>query len=64
MSGWQHLNAGGDPTRYLALHPPVQFHGPAEKVEDRAKDQIEYSNADKWVREKFEGKMANGGLRH
>ena len=64
MSGWQHLNAGGDPTRHLALHPPVQFHGHAEKVEDRAKDQIEYSNADKWVREKFEGKMANGGLRH
>ena len=38
----QHFNAGGDMARYLALHPPMQFHGHAEKVEDRAKDQIEY----------------------
>jgi hypothetical protein len=36
----------------------MQFHGHAEKVEDRAKDQIEYCNEDKWVREKFEGEMA------
>ena len=54
----QHFNAGGDPARYLALHPPMQFHGHAEKVEDRAKDQIEYVNEDKWVREKFEGELA------
>ena len=40
----QHFNAGGDMARYLALHPPMQFHGHAEKIEDRAKDQIEYPN--------------------
>ncbi|MGZ8494729.1 MAG: cupin domain-containing protein [Candidatus Binatia bacterium] len=58
----QHFNAGGEPARYLALHPPMQFHGHAEKVEDRAKDQIEYCNEDKWVREKFEGEMAKRGI--
>ena len=58
----QHFNAGGEPARYLALHPPMQFHGHAEKVEDRAKDQIEYVNEDKWVREKFEGGV--GQARH
>lgn len=30
--------------------------------EDRAKDQIEYVNEDKWVREKFEGELARKGL--
>src|SRR5262249_27625967 len=29
----QHFNAGGDMARYLALHPPMQFHGHAEKIE-------------------------------
>jgi oxalate decarboxylase/phosphoglucose isomerase-like protein (cupin superfamily) len=58
----QHFNAGGEPARYLALHPPMQFHGHAEKVEDRAKDQIEYVNEDPWVREKFEGELAKKGL--
>lgn len=58
----QHFNAGGEPARYLALHPPMQFHGHAEKVEDRAKDQIEYVNEDPWVREKFEAELAKRGL--
>ena len=31
-------------------------------AEDRAKDQIEYCNEDKWVREKFEGEMAKRGI--
>jgi len=42
--------------------PPRQFHGHAEKVADRAKDQIEYVNEDKWVGEKFEDELANRGL--
>src|SRR5919106_260917 len=58
----QHFNAGGEPARYLALHPPMQFHGHAEKVEDRAKDQIEYVNEDPWVREKFESELAKRRL--
>ena len=58
----QHFNASGTPARYLALHPPMQFHGHAEKVEDRAKDQIEYPNEDPWIREKFEGELKKRGL--
>ena len=38
----QHFNVGQAPARYLAFHPPMQFDGHAEKVEDRARDQIEY----------------------
>ena len=58
----QHFNAGGMPARYLALHPPMQFHGHAEKVQDRAKDQIEYPNEDPWIREKFEEELKKRGL--
>ncbi|HWO43806.1 MAG TPA: cupin domain-containing protein [Candidatus Eisenbacteria bacterium] len=58
----QHFNAGSEPARYLALHPPMQFHGHAEKIEDRAKDQIEYVNEDPWIREKFESELGKRGL--
>ena len=58
----QHFNAGATPARYLALHPPRQFRGHAEKIEDRAKDMIEYVDEDPWIREKFEGELAKGGL--
>lgn len=53
----QHFNLGGSAARYLALHPPEQFAGRSEKVEDRARDQIEYSNEDPWIREHFEGEL-------
>ncbi len=46
----QHFNLGASSARYLALHPPIQFAGYAEKVEDRARDQIEYPNEDPWIR--------------
>lgn len=59
----QHFNAGSRPARYLALHPPMQFHGHAEKVEDRAKDQIEYPDEDPWIRQKFEDELAKRGLK-
>ncbi len=59
----QHFNAGAAPARYLALHPPMQFHGHAEKIEDRAKDQIEYPDEDPWIRQKFEEELANRGLK-
>ncbi len=58
----QHFNLGGVPGRYLALHPPLQFHGYAEKVEDRARDQIEYPDEDPWVREYFESELAKRNL--
>ena len=38
----QHFNVGQSPARYLAFHPPLQFDGHAERVEDRQRDQIEY----------------------
>ena len=59
----QHFNAGTTPARYLALHPPYQFHGHAEKVEDRAKDQIEYTDEELWIREKFEEELRKRGVR-
>ncbi|MGW5432781.1 hypothetical protein ACWET9_37145 [Streptomyces sp. NPDC004059] len=58
----QHFNLGDTPARYLALHPPIQFAGYAEKAEDRAHDQIEYSQEDPWTREYFESELARRGL--
>jgi mannose-6-phosphate isomerase-like protein (cupin superfamily) len=57
----QHFNLGHEPARYLALHPPVQFYGHAEKVEDRVKDTIEYVHEDPWVRHYFEDELAKRG---
>ncbi len=59
----QHFNAGAATARYLALHPPMQFHGHAEKIEDRAKDQIEYPDEDPWIRKKFEEELAKRGVK-
>jgi hypothetical protein len=58
----QHFNIGEVPARYLAMHPPMQFHGHAEKVTDRAKDQIEYVDEDPMVRERFERELAKRNL--
>jgi hypothetical protein len=58
----QHFNLGAQPARYLALHPPPQFSGHAEKVEDRARDQIEYPDEEPWIREMFESELAKRGL--
>jgi len=59
----QHFNLGGKAARYLALHPPMQFHGYAEKVEDRLRDQIEYSAEDPAVRQLFEEELGKRGLK-
>jgi mannose-6-phosphate isomerase-like protein (cupin superfamily) len=58
----QHFNLSDRAARYLALHPPVQFAGYAEKVEDRARDQIEYTDEDSWIRTTFEAELAQRGL--
>ncbi len=58
----QHFNVGRTPARYLAFHPPMQFYGHAEKIEDRAKDQIEYADEEPWIREKFEAELKQRGL--
>jgi oxalate decarboxylase/phosphoglucose isomerase-like protein (cupin superfamily) len=58
----QHFNVGEHAARYLAFHPPMQFDGHAEKIEDRARDQIEYVDENPEVRERFEGELAKRGL--
>ena len=58
----QHFNVGQTPARYLAFHPPMQFDGHAEKVEDRARDQIEYVDDDPSVRKRFESELDKRGL--
>jgi hypothetical protein len=58
----QHFNLGEDPARYLALHAPRHLTGMAEKVEDLARDQIEYDNEDPWIRQTFEAELAKRNL--
>jgi oxalate decarboxylase/phosphoglucose isomerase-like protein (cupin superfamily) len=58
----QHFNLGADPARYLALHPLRQFAGHGETVEDRARDQIDYTAEEPWIRQKFETDLAARGL--
>ena len=58
----QHFNVGATPARYLALHPLKQFYGHAEKVEDRAKDQIEYPDEEPWIRARFEDELARRNI--
>jgi quercetin dioxygenase-like cupin family protein len=57
----QHFNVGTIRARYLAFHPPVQFAGYSEKLEDRARDQIEYTNEDPFIRAKFEEELGKLG---
>ena len=58
----QHFNVGETSARYLAFHPPVQFEGWAETIQDRLKDQIEFPDEDPFVRQKFEEELAKKGL--
>ncbi len=59
----QHFNVGAAPARYLAIHPPRGFSGISEKVEDRARDQIEYTDEEPWIKAKFEEELANRRLK-
>jgi oxalate decarboxylase/phosphoglucose isomerase-like protein (cupin superfamily) len=58
----QHFNTGREPARYLAIHPPMQFHGHAEKITDRARDQIEYADEEPWIRQKFEEELKKNNV--
>ena len=58
----QHFNVGETSARYLAFHPPVQFEGWAETIQDRLKDQIEFPDEAPFVRQKFEEELAKRGL--
>ena len=59
----QHFNVGEVSGRYLALHPPHQFTGYAERVTDTHRDQIEYVAEDPSIRERFESELAKRGLK-
>ena len=58
----QHFNIGEGSARYLAFHPPVQFEGWAEKIEDRIRDQIEFADEEPFIRQQFEEALAKKGL--
>jgi oxalate decarboxylase/phosphoglucose isomerase-like protein (cupin superfamily) len=58
----QHFNVGAASGRYLALHPPHQFSGIEENVDNQARDQIEYTEEEGWIREKFESELAQRGI--
>lgn len=58
----QHFNIGATPARYLAFHLPRGLNMGSERVENRARDQIEYPDEDPWIREKFESELAARGL--
>lgn len=59
----QHFNAGATPVRYLALHSAPSILGYSERVEDLARDQIEYSDEDRLIRETFQAELAERGLK-
>jgi hypothetical protein len=60
----QHFNTGEIPARYFALHPPVQFIGKDDDDGGDARDNnIEYVDEDPWVRQLFEEKLAEKGLK-
>jgi len=61
----QHFNVGQAPGRYLAFHAPRFSNAGAntERIEDRARDQIEYPQEDAWIRETFEKQLADRGLK-
>ena len=59
----QHFNLTGAPARYLAFHSPRGSQGNTERVEDLARDQIEYPQEDPIIRQTFESELAKRGLK-
>ncbi|HZT06842.1 MAG TPA: cupin domain-containing protein [Chloroflexota bacterium] len=57
----QHFNVGGAAGRYLAFHAPRGVMQ-SERIEDRARDQIEYPDEDPWIRQTFESELRKRGL--
>ncbi|MEA2640748.1 MAG: hypothetical protein QOF51_2142 [Chloroflexota bacterium] len=58
----QHFNLGREDARYLALHSPRTLTGRSERVEDLARDQIEYAQEDPWIRETFKAELAKHNM--
>ncbi|HZT09173.1 MAG TPA: cupin domain-containing protein [Chloroflexota bacterium] len=59
----QHFNVGGDAARYFAFHSPSGLFPYSEKVEDLARDQIEYCDEDPSIRQRFEIELGKRGLK-
>ena len=59
----QHFNVGDNYARYLAFHAPRGVAGRSERVEDLARDQIEYPDEDPFIRQKFEAELAQRGIK-
>ena len=57
----QHFNVGEAPARYLAFHAPRAVR-PGERIENLARDQIEYSDEDPSIRQRFESELAARNL--
>jgi mannose-6-phosphate isomerase-like protein (cupin superfamily) len=58
----QHFNVSAETDRYLAFHAP-RGGGGNERVEDQARDQIEYPDEDPMIRETFERELGQRGLK-
>lgn len=58
----QHFNVSAETDRYLAFHSPRGAGDWSERVEDRARDQIEYPSEESIIRETFESELAKRGL--
>ena len=58
----QHFNVGTTPARYLAFHALPGLSTYSERVEDLARDQIEYPDEDPYIRNTFEAELAKRGL--
>ena len=62
MRWWhQHFNVGQSADRYLALHPPRGLSRSGERIEDAARDQIEYPDEESFIRQKFEEELGKRG---
>jgi cupin superfamily acireductone dioxygenase involved in methionine salvage len=49
----QHFNLGAAPARYLAFHAPKGAINTSERIEDLARDQIDYADEDPMIRKQF-----------
>jgi len=58
----QHFNVSDHPDRYLAFHSPKGADAGGERIEDRARDQIEYPAEDAVIRKTFEAELAKRNL--
>jgi hypothetical protein len=58
----QHFNVGDTPARYLAMHALPGLSTYSERVDDLARDQIEYPDEDPWIRQMFEAELAKRNL--